>query len=292
MTPNENHRGADENYRTLRSILADMQNIQTQGTNPLSSIRGVLSMHDDAIINTTEFFGMSSLDTTIITTFSMPQILEKYSYRIHVRKHQKAGEYIDREGGQYRFMFSRGSNESKRQYFKSPEALIENLSNWDNWKKCVQSQVMMIQNHFEDLLPYAEEKHLIDGENGEFYSFLFPGTGQSDVFYVPSQLGREFTSIADFHIPYQTFLECAIPTIVYWIQQQEQRTEQQVSVRHAELCTTWDYAIRGRPRMVKNCLEDQQGRGSFYGVYHPFKLKEHGIDDFSEMVERLQGRNQ
>ena len=73
----------------------------------------------------------------------------------------------------------------------------------------------------------------------------------------------QLVNILELFSKHSLFLECAIPTAVFWM---KRRFE--IEVYNANLCTDWG-SLRGRPGpLIEHCNNE----GSTYDAYHPIKI--------------------
>ena len=112
------------------------------------------------------------------------------------------------------------------------------------------------------LKPYLKK----DGD-GNFY--LIYKYGQADMLYLNLQSREqrnELLKIITLFSDHKLFLECAIPTLVYMMQQKFG-----IRVHDAPLCTSWNYSgLRKRPsEMVQNCIENKSLK---FELFHPVKI--------------------
>ena len=93
--------------------------------------------------------------------------------------------------------------------------------------------------------------------------------GQADMLYLKIETTRqrnELLKIIALFSEHKLFLECAIPTMVYIMQQTFG-----IRVHDTPLCTSWNYSgLRKRPtEMVQNCLGNKNVK---FELFHPIKI--------------------
>lgn len=264
--------GAVAPYENLRNTLLEYQNH--------TFLQGIITIHDDALINVSQLLHYNhhhknqhqqsrtfSLDT-ILSTFHSKAQRDKQDYRIHLSPNG------------INITFSR-----KNQHFHSIAALKKSLSKWERWDQCLESQVRMV---LQNAVQWKALGYLDKGD-----SLYFPGYSQSDVVYIPTNYAHEFDLAARGHIKSGVWLECAVPTIVSMMQ--TRRPE--LKAQRVGLCTSWQYnVVRGQPQMIDQCVQRRlrtynntnNKAQEFHAVYHPFKLSQHGVQVWRDMVDRVQ----
>jgi STELLO glycosyltransferases len=250
--------------RNDRGWVSPMENLmqtcqQYQGKD---GITGILYVHDDALVNVPKLFpredakrGQHVLATfTIldprkpITNPALLSYLEHTSYRI-----LKDGVTFAKASG---FQTN------------SVDALIANLNTprmWPNHPACVLALQKVSQDPRSNL--YKEP----DG------SFLVPGKGQSDFFYVPMRHADAFIQATQLITDHNVMLECGFPKLldILW------NGPSNATTVEVPLCTSWDLDTRGTTQMIKGCLSKS------YTVYHPYKIGVAGYKTWGDDFEKV-----
>jgi hypothetical protein len=234
-------------------------------------IQGVLSVHDDALLNLTDFAnGTYPFPTDdIIGTFKTQKEIDDYwTYSISATKTgrwKRKDEIIE-------VIYSRGSHQ-----FKSIDEFRGNVSGggWMRFGSCLSAHTEMLLDP-DFFNAYGSSQRA---------SLETPGQGQSDVLFVPTKHADAFVHEARPHVAHKVFLECAVPTIVHRLVSNASAVSRRVA-----LCTTFDLRIRTKNEtlMISNCLKRRNYTGNGYGVYHPFKIGKSGVENWTEMLHLIQ----
>ena len=241
--------------RNDKGFVSPLENLmrtlkQYQGTD---GVTGVLYAHDDAVVRMPRLFQKyPTRDQHVLANFDTREprkpedanhiaFLNNVSYTI-----QPDGTFVKQNGVRA----------------NSTAQLMSTLNSWEHHPSCIRQFLNVIKD------PRSQNYREEDG------SFLVAGKGQSDFLYVPINLTDVFSDVAQLFTDYDVFLECAFPTLVDIL-----RHTFGASVRHAELCTSWDRSIRGTSKMLDNC--DAIGP---FDVYHPYKITSHGYRIWSRRV--------
>lgn len=208
----------------------------------IKDIKGVLSIHDDLLLNVTEIpLGGPDILSNLLP-FPRPSVKNATS----------------QQGGPAPWFFfniypNRTLVNAKDGATSTISALLNTIPLWPHWKQCI-PQLLNVNNdsRFES---YKEA----DG------SIFVPGYGQSDFLYVPTSLADEFASAAQLLLDHDVFLECAVPKLIDMLHQTTGVQNQRM-----RLCTNWDYdKVRGRPSMLVKCELP-------VAVVHPYKISRRG----------------
>ncbi len=280
--------------RNDRGYVSPIQNLLAAIQQTNHSVDAVLYVHDDALLNLTNLAqGRSKIPTDkIIGTLSHDQA---YSYSITL-PFNKSSPLIYSSPG---LLHKRDTTNAT--------IFLRSMPHWDWHAYCLDKQLTMIQqtSNIQRFATFAPEG----------LRFFFPARGQSDTLMVPTRLGHFFALASIPHIQHRVFLECAVPTIVLWTLQEEQRHETKMmetpSIRtttttttttsmddflssvkvldsgtsNIKLCTSWDFkGIRGTPQMITNCLQSKKR----YGLFHPIKISTYTAANFSAWLDRIQ----
>ena len=130
------------------------------------------------------------------------------------------------------------------------------LDNWMWWSDCRNAFMKM----FNDMVvePYLEQ-----GNTDE--DFINVRIGASDMLYLTLLTPEQrvwLINIFELFAKHSLFLECAIPTAVFWM-----KIRFKIDVHNANLCTDWG-ELRGVPgQMIEHCNNE-----SIYDVFHPIKI--------------------
>lgn len=285
------------------------------------TVNGVLYVHDDMLVNTTNVF-LESADkenpdnddssdrTRTIYATTVDKEESRNSFRIHPTTSSIANNGDDPYAGLYY---------STLDGFRSDNSteLLEYLKPWPfNWE-CM--------HRFSQVTKDARAKPLLehDDTNGGEPFLLVPEFQQSDMFYVPTRLTDQYEEIAQLLIDHDVFLECGFPKIADFLlgmpptsplRQQKQPRKQKsffrkrkdaptttttstndVSLKSVDLCTSWDYnGIRGTRKMIAQCRSETYAishRGAPlaepYSVIHPFKLKKRGYQEWDRSFDYI-----
>ena len=130
------------------------------------------------------------------------------------------------------------------------------IDKWSWWPGCRKT----FMNMFNDaqFKPYLEKSKT-------FEDFINLRIGKSDMLYLTLQTTEQrlwFFNILELFSKHSLFLECAIPTAVFWM-----KTRFEIDVYNANLCTDWG-SLRGRPGpLIEHCNNE-----GTYDVFHPVKM--------------------
>ena len=132
------------------------------------------------------------------------------------------------------------------------------LHTWTWWPGCRKTFTNMFND--ADLEPYLEKSKTDE-------DFINVRIGKADMLYLTllnSEQRLRLFNILELFSKHSLFLECAIPTAVFWM-----KTRFEIEVYNAKLCTNWDYGgLRGKPgRLFDYCNNE-----GTYDVFHPFKM--------------------
>ena len=252
------------------SPLSNLRNLLLEYKNS-TSIKGVLYIHNDAIMNVSQL----SEDKYPFPTHQILSNLDEIIFR----DTKCSSCFRNNTGSQkhcqlYR-IFPDGHFESinKFQTFRS-------FQEWEEWSACgwfhsrndycSGGQIRMAT----DLA--LEKLREPDG------SIVFTGFGQSDFMFVPVLLAGIFDEAASPHLKHGVWIECAFPKVldhlIKWTKAQH---------RHISLCTEWDYSIRGTMggtmQFVRRCIDDPIPSG----IFHPIKPS-NGLEIYSRVYDSVQ----
>ena len=273
-------------------------------------INGVLYVHDDMLVNTTNiFFGdgrREDLDRTrtVYATHDKPS---STSFRIHPASVSTTSVGND----------TRATTEL---YYSMPDGFrsdnftefYEHLEYWEfNWL-CMDRYTAVAKDPRSTLILEHDEN-----DGGEPF-LLVPTKYQSDFLYVPTSLTKKYEAIAQLLIDHEVFLECGFPKITDFLlgmpisspmrqyskgqtlDRNEMLDEKEeddllssnpssdVRLESVELCTSWDYNfVRGTTRMITDCRSNTTTSAlpAPYSVIHPFKLTLLGYMDWGRSFD-------
>ena len=238
-------------------------------------IEGVLYLHDDMLLNISNLVRPSAVDKDDGlqlpfpgTRFPAEKVLTTQGLRpgymdprtVEDKDAMSRRSYYIHPNG----TFSKLNGES----FGTQEALLQSLEPWPWNKRCCVSPLVELAKD-PRAVPYLE-----DNEG----PLLIPAWEQSDFLFVPTKFANSFIDIASLFLDHKVFLECAMPTIVDILRQQDTR----VKVEAHSLCSTWD-GSRGTDRMMSTC---PLRKGHPPGMYHPYKLS-HGMESWDAMFDSV-----
>ena len=136
----------------------------------------------------------------------------------------------------------------------------KNLDNWSWWPGCRKAFLEMFDETV--VKPYVQKS-----ETGQ--DFINVRNGQADMLYLSilsSEQRMWLIDILELFTKHSMFLECAIPTAVFWM-----KTRFEIEVYNAKLCTDWG-GLRGAPgHLIEKCKNE-----GTYNVFHPIKIGEVG----------------
>uniref|UniRef100_A0A7S4EPV0 Uncharacterized protein n=2 Tax=Pseudo-nitzschia australis TaxID=44445 RepID=A0A7S4EPV0_9STRA len=219
----------------------------------VEGVKGVLSVHDDALINVTNIQPMLGSETNIIV-FHNENLMDPRSAAVdnHQREILIKTSFYIHPNGTY----------SKIDGFQATKirGLIRSLQSWRWWGRAVRGQTRASKD------PRSQKYCEADG------SYFSPPFAQSDILYVPISLADDFVVPAQIMTDNSVFLEVAMPKIVDMLRQTTNGT---TTVSIANLCTKWDKQ-RGKVGSLIQCGHPVSAR-------HPFKLGTHGYEKWSEI---------
>jgi hypothetical protein len=274
-------------------------------------INGVLYIHDDMLVNTTNIFfgsgntksqGAESIGDRTNTIYATHDDERKRtSFRIHPSYSSTGNDGNNAPSTKLYYSTLDG--------FRSDNSteLLEHLEPWPfNWE-CMYRFSQAAKDPRSR--PFLEQ----DNTNGGDPFLLVPSGSQSDFLSGPTRLTEQYEAIAQLLIDHDVFLECGLPKITDLLsgmplssplRQQKQRTSKErkrdattnsandVRLEEVELCTSWDYSkIRGTQQMIAECRPNTTHlpRGAPlavpYSVIHPFKLTVLGYKDWGRFFD-------
>ncbi len=174
------------------------------------------------------------------------------------------------------------------------DLFLQSLPPWHWNRRCVEHQRKMLLRRNSDVQTFAATTT----DQGSQY--FFAGRGQMDFLLVPTMYKDLFARIARLFIDDGVFLECAFPTIILWLLQEEHRQKNgsaknffappvllEQETTFTPVCTSWNKGndtTRGTVEMIEKCLEEPVE----YGMYHPVKLSTYSASEYSQWLDRLQ----
>jgi len=230
---------------------------------------GVLYIHDDALVNINHLMAehaFPSQDTIIASQRSHEAHEDIYFQDLRQADAttkwpaSRESAYFILPDGTFRDLD--GANFSSWQDLES-----HSLRKWSHWGKCIPQATNVAADNRS--LTFKDNK---DG------STLMPTFSQSDFLYIPRKHAKDFIEVARPFVEHNVFLECGVPAIVDIL-----RHFKNVSVATTELCSAWGGGrrARGSIEMVTYCLKP----GEHYGVFHPFKISQHGLKGWGDMFD-------
>lgn len=260
-------------YSPVKNVVEALQRAPT-------GIDALLYVHDDGLLNLTRFTrGRSKFPTHRF--MGNLQHIPDLTYSITVPPNQYGEIVYDIPGHEKTPTTNR-------------DLFLQSMHPWYFNQVCLDQHIKMVTRPNSNVKDFAT-KTLNDGS---FY--FFAAKGQQDFLLVPMIHKDLFIRIAQFFIESEVFLECAFPSIILWLFQEEQRrknvTKKEYFASSAlmkkeavqiPLCTSWEaqgpYA-RGSVGMLENCFNKSHA----YGLYHPIKLSVHGAEDYANWLNRIQ----
>ena len=293
---------------TIQEIVSIQANLNNNDDNDddLVHIDGVLFIHDDLIVNLTDY--------TVDGTFPSDTIITNHD-NMHMwfdPKREKESSYyvrvVDSNNNNNNTMQQQRSNRTTIQYwdnrkwFKYDNYTIlwqKGLAHWDQlWRKICGKAVDEM----------ARDSRIQDYLDPDGYWYV-PGNRYSDNLYIPKIYFHDYIEVAKFHADYGNFLECAVPSIVTMIQHRRNGPtayneslspsstlssllpNDVVKVKEVALCTRFGsnkgMVPAGHPGVIHSCLTGQPKGFRSFGVFHPVKSS-WGFDWFREMVDLVQ----
>ena len=134
------------------------------------------------------------------------------------------------------------------------------LDNWMWWPGCRNAFMKM----FNDTVvkPYIQKSNTDE----DFINVRF---GASDMLYLTLMTPEQrlwFIYILELFKKHSLFLECAVPTAVYWM-----KTRFKIDVYNANLCTDWGDLRTAPDQMIEKCINEGN-----YDAFHPVKIGREG----------------
>ena len=130
------------------------------------------------------------------------------------------------------------------------------LDKWPWWPGCRSAFINMFTDKV--VKPYLKKSKTLE-------DFINVRIGQSDMLYLTLSSSEQrlwLLNVFELFGKHSIFLECAIPTAVFWMKKRFQ-----IKVYNANLCTDWG-GLRGTPGlMFEHCNNE-----SMYNVFHPIKM--------------------
>ena len=130
------------------------------------------------------------------------------------------------------------------------------LDNWVWWSGCRNAFMNMFDNTV--VAPYLEKSNTDE-------DFINVRIGASDMLYLTVLTLEQrlwLIDILELFAKHSLFLECAIPTAVFWM-----KTRFKIDVHNANLCTDWG-GLRGVPgQLIDHCNNEYT-----YDAFHPIKI--------------------
>ena len=226
------------------------------------NINGVLYVHDDILLNTTNIFfengGPEDRSNTIYASFVRRT---EFIFRTYLSSNTKEVYYMN----------SDGSRIDKKTEIRSP---------WVHMSKCVNGFTRFAQDPRSR--PFLEQDSTNDGD--PFFSV--PNQQRSDFLYVPTRLADQFEAIALLMVANNVFLECAIPTIVDVLSGKLQKhtsaiSANEVGLRFVGWCDEQGNATtRSTLEMIANCRSHYP-----YSIIHPYKLNVGGYKAWDRVFD-------
>lgn len=247
-------------------------------------MEGVLYIHDDALLNLTQFFSMAAESMhqsyrhgvfptrhIIATQMLMPHATYKdprtaTAWQDDLRSQRSYKIYGNGS------LFSTLERERSFSDFHVFQMYMNSLKpTWPQYKHCLEGQLMVAKH------PNSSRYRELDG------SILFSPFVQADFLYVPVDVAKEFAHAARLHLQEPpVFLECSFATVVDMV-----RRTTNVSVFTVDLCSKFKRGPRGTPYMIAECMRNNYQNLTF-GMYHPFKLSK-GKDLWHDMFDAILG---
>lgn len=264
-------------------------------------INGVLYVHDDMLINTTNiFFGGEKRETKIDRTRSVFATKENHKRSVRIYPPSASQARVGNDTGATTNLYY-----STLDGYRSDNMteFLEHMDFWPwNWL-CLDSYTKVAKDpRSASFLEYDES------DGGEPF-LLVPLSYQSDFYYVSTSLTKQYEDIATVFIDNKVFLECGFPRITdlllgmsisspirqhpkaQTIDLIERLNEKEavnslstnpvndVRLELVELCTNWNYTYdRGTMKMIASC-------NAPYSVIHPLKLTVLGFMDWGRSFD-------
>jgi STELLO glycosyltransferases len=251
--------------RADRGWVSPMENLmrtcqQYQGK---EGITGILYVHDDALVNVSKLFPHEDSEhgQHVLATFDI----------MDPRNPVSPGLLLARGDHSYSILKD-GVTFAKASGFQtnSAAALIASLTFWENHEFCVPA----FQKASQD--PRSKLYHELDG------SFLVPGKGQSDFFYVPMKHADVFNQATQLLTDHDVFLECGFPKLLDMLRHGPTKT----TTLQAPLCTSWT-DTRGKTQMIDECLQSSNS----FSAYHPYKIGVNGYKTWGDTFDKVSRNN-
>lgn len=242
----------------IKNLMLTLEEFEDDDT-----VDGVLYIHDDALVSMKHLIDANIFPSqdSIIVSKEGSSCFQDLRQPSAITSWNTKNAYYILPGGEYRDL--KGANFSTWQDLRK-----HSLRDWPHWKLCLPQTASVFSDSRS--LPFKDE---IDG------SMLIPTVAQSDFLYIPKKFGKTFIETAQVFVDYGVFLECAVPTIVDIL-----RHFHNASISTANLCTEWIGLKRGTLAMVNGCLNN---RVAAYRLFHPFKLKVHGLKKWGEVFDAV-----
>ena len=245
-----------------------------------AGIDALLYVHDDGLLNLTMFARGRSQIPTHRFMGDLRHVPDQ-TYSITVPSHQDGEIIYDIPGHQK----TPTTNRNK---------FLQSMPTWYFNKDCLDQHTKMVTRPNSKVKDFATTTL----NDGSFY--FFASHGQQDFLFVPMIYKDPFIRIAEIFIESQVFLECAFPTIILWLFQEEQRRNNVTTKEFftssillkqeaidIPICTSWDEQgpnARGSVNMLQNCFKKSRP----HGMYHPIKLSVHNATGYAYWLDRIQ----